>query len=110
MRSNIVLNEEEAVELYTLLIMSARTQLDDPCQYASMRLLDAAIKLGQMVEGQAGGKLQDMLGETAIQIDDAIEQMNNPADYTLVLDGICGRVAQFLVETSQLGGVKDGDA
>ena len=105
-----MLTEEEAVELYTLLIMSARTQLDDPCQYASMRLLDVATKLGEMVEGQAGGKLQEMLGETAVQIDDAIEQMNDPAAYTVALDGLCGRVAQFLVETSQLEGANNEDA
>ena len=36
---NVVLTEDEAVELFAFLMTSARSQLDDPCRYASMRLL-----------------------------------------------------------------------
>jgi len=34
-----VLTEDEAVELFAYLLTSARTQLDEPPDYASMRLL-----------------------------------------------------------------------
>jgi hypothetical protein len=35
---SMVLTEAEAIELFAFFISAARTQLDDPCQYASMRL------------------------------------------------------------------------
>ena len=37
-----VLTEDEAIEMFAFLMTSARSQLDDPCRYASMRLLTAA--------------------------------------------------------------------
>ena len=44
-----LLTEEQAIELFTFLVTSARTQLDDPCAYASMRLLTAAEKLREFI-------------------------------------------------------------
>ena len=52
MAKKMVLTEEQAMELFTFFIVCARTQLDDPHHYASMRFLTAAEKVRDF---RAGG-------------------------------------------------------
>ena len=56
--STITLAEADLIELYTYLIISARTQLDDPHPYASIRLLSMVERLADMVQSSIEVKKQ----------------------------------------------------
>ena len=99
---SMVLTEAEAIELFTYLISSARTQLDDPCQYASMRLLTVAEILRDFVRARVSSDTRKLLDETAETITHAHIYMADTEDYTATLDALCRKVALFLVEQSGL--------
>ena len=44
-----VLTEDEALELLAFLVTAARTQVNEPNEYAPLRLLTAARKLGDFI-------------------------------------------------------------
>lgn len=102
---SMVLTEAEAVELFAFLIASARTQLDDPCLYASMRLLTAAETLRDFVRARVSSDTLELLDETAETITHAHIYMSDTEDYTATLDALCRMVAQHVVARS---GLKEG--
>lgn len=67
----LVLGEEEAVELLTFLVAAARTQLDDPYRYGSMRLLTAAEQLRDAITPRCSQPLRDMMDETVAMTEHA---------------------------------------
>jgi hypothetical protein len=72
-----LLSEAQAVELFTFLITAARTQVDDPCLYASMRLLTAAEKLRDFISADASPDFQAMLAATEDKTERAQIIMND---------------------------------
>lgn len=104
MKETMVLDEDEAIELFTLLVTSARIQLDEPCRYASMRLLSAAERLRDSIKPRASSQAQELLQETVEKTTRAQIYMNDRETYTAVLDDLCAMVAQYLVDRSELGG------
>ena len=107
MNDQFVLTESDAIELYTLLVMSARTQLDEPAKYASMRLLDVATRMAMMIEGNVSPVLQTMLTETTDSISQSYNAMADKTAYAAAIDTVCAQVATFLVATSELGNSAD---
>ncbi len=101
-QEQMVLSEDEAIELITFLITSARTQLDDPCQYASMRLLTAAELLRDFMIKRVSPDAQKLLTATIEKTTHAQIYVNDIETYTNTLDGLCGMVAQYLVDQSGL--------
>jgi hypothetical protein len=106
MDEKMLLTEEQAVELFTFLITSARTQLDDPCLYASMRLLTAAELLRDFVTDSASPDFKDLLTATVDKTEHAQIIMNDVDAYTTALDELCSIVAHYLVDQSSLAGGK----
>ena len=104
MNENMVLSEEQAIELFTFLITSARTQLDDPCLYASMRLLTAAELLRDFITDGASPDVKALLTATVDKTEHAQIIMNDVDAYTTALDELCSMVARYLVEQSSLTG------
>ena len=104
MAEQMVLTEDQAIELFTFLITSARTQLDDPGQYASMRLLTAAELLRDFITGRTSPDAQHLLTTTVEKTEQAQIVMNDIDAYTTTLDELCGMVAQYLVVQSELAG------
>ncbi len=104
MEKTKLLTEEQAIELFTFLITAARTQLDDPCLYASMRLLTAAEMLRDSITGDASPETQKLLAATQEKTEHAQIIMNNVEAYTATLDQLCEMVAHYLVERSDLPG------
>jgi hypothetical protein len=100
----MVLTEDQAIELFTYLITSARTQLDDPCLYASMRLLTVAELLRDFMTERASPDVQKLLNTTIDKTEHAQVIMNDVEAYTSALDELCGMVAQYLLEQSGLKG------
>ncbi len=104
MEKTKLLTEEQAIELFTFLITAARTQLDDPCLYASMRLLTAAEMLRDSIAGDASPEIQKLLATTREKTEHAQIIMNDVEAYTATLDQLCEMVAHYLVAHSDLAG------
>jgi len=98
----MVLTETEAIELFATLLASARTQLDEPCSYASMRLLSAAEILRDYVWERVSPENRTLLDATAEKIDHAQMNTADTEDYTATLDTLCRMAAQHLVAQSGL--------
>jgi len=93
-----LLSEEQAMELFTFFIICARTQLDDPRHYASMRFLSAAEMVRNFISEHVSPETQKLLDDSADNIDHAHIIMNDVPAYASVLDGLCAMVAQYQVE------------
>jgi len=104
MKETMVLAEDEAMELFALLVTSARIQLDEPCRYASMRLLSAAERLRDFIKLRASSRAQELLEGTVGKTTRAQIYMNDRETFTAVLDEMCTMVAQYLVQQSSIEG------
>ena len=103
---NLVLTEAEALEFFAFLLSSARTQLDDPAIYASMRLLTAAEELREFIRGRVSLETQTLLAGTDEISTHAQIYMADSDAYTADLDELCSMTAQFFVENSDLKGAE----
>ncbi len=104
-KERMVLSEDEAVELITFLITSARTQLDDPCHYASMRLLTAVEILRDFMIKRVSPNTQKLLTATIEKTNHAQIYLNDVETFTDTLDELCRMTAQYLVDESELEAV-----
>jgi hypothetical protein len=104
MENTRLITEEQAVELFTFLITAARTQLDDPCLYGSMRLLCAAEMLRDFMAQDASLPTRKFLAATMEKTEYAQIIMNDVEAYTAALDELCGMTARYLVEQTNLTG------
>ncbi|GEM_PF-818854 len=100
-----VLTEAEALELFAFLLSSARTQIDDPALYASMRLLTAAEKLREFIRDRVSPETEALLSNTDELTTRAHIYMSDLEAYTADLDELCRMTAQFFIDQSDL---KDG--
>ncbi len=98
-----VLTEAEALDIFAFLISSARTQLDDPASYASMRLLTVFEDLRDIVKERMSENTQNLLENTVDLTADAQLNILDIEYYTNVLDELNRAIAHFLVEKSGLG-------
>lgn len=102
----MVLTEAEALELFAFLISAARSQLDDPATYASMRLLSAAEELREFIRERVSQETKALFADTDEIITRAHIYMDDREAYTADLDQLCRMTAQYFVEHS---GVKEGE-
>ena len=101
-----MLTEDEAIELFAFLMTSARSQLDDPCRYASMRLLTAAEDLRDRIADRVGPEARVLFERTRPTTAFAQTRTNDEDAYTAALDELCADTARFLVQRH--GGSVDG--
>jgi uncharacterized protein DUF6092 len=104
MSQSMVLTEEEAMELLAFLIAAARIQLDEPPQYAPMRLLSAAERLSQLVLNRVSPKGHAALEtiQTEISQIERGRRLSENSQDLVRLDGLCRTVAQYLVDWTGL--------
>ena len=102
MNEKTLFTEEQAMEFFTFFIISARTQLDDPRHYASMRFLSAAEKVRDFISEHVSPETQKLLDDSFDKIDHAHIVMNDIPAYASVLDSLCAMVAQYQVEQHDL--------
>jgi hypothetical protein len=100
---------EPLVEVLAYLITSARTQLDEAAEYAPMRILTAAQKLGDAMREEAQQPLAELISAL-----DAIPPTATPrADrtaYIAMVDGLCASLADCLLALSGRDGGADAPA
>ena len=97
MSQHWVLTEDEAVELLAFLVASARTQLDEPCRYASMRLLSAAEIVRDRIRARASENLTATLRETDSVTAQAQAAVNDTEAYRSLLDELCETIGRYIV-------------
>jgi hypothetical protein len=102
-----VLTEEEGLELLAFLFSSARIQLDEPCQYASMRLLSAAEKMRDFIRERVSSDTRQLLDGTDDMTTYAQIHIAELECYTDTLDELCRHFARYLVEKSGLDEVEE---
>jgi hypothetical protein len=94
------------VEVLAYLITSARTQLDEAAEYAPMRLLTAAQKLGDALREDPREPLAELIAAL-----DAIPPTATPradrAAYIAMLDRLCALLADSLLALSGREGGTD---
>ncbi len=98
----LVLTEAEALELFAFLLSSARTQIDDPALYASMRLLTAAEKLREFTRKRVSPETEALFSNTDELTTRAQIYMSDLEAYSADLDELCRMTAKFFVEESKL--------
>jgi hypothetical protein len=102
MAKKMVLTEDQAMELFTFFIVCARTQLDDPHHYASMRFLTAAEKVRDFISSHVSSETKKLLDESVDKTENAQIIMNDTQAFATVLDELCTMVAQYQVEQTGL--------
>jgi hypothetical protein len=90
------------VEVLAYLITAARTQLDEAAEYAPMRILTAAQRLGDALRPDAPDALRRLISAL-----DAVPPTATPrtdrAAYTSMVDGLCAELADCLIALTATG-------
>lgn len=103
---SMVLTEPEAVEFFASLLAAARTQLDDPAVYGSMRLLTAAENLRDITQKRVSPEVRQLFNETISLTTQAQINMLDQETYQAILDELNRKVAAFLVAQRKHSGEK----
>jgi len=94
--SEASLTEEQALEVFAYLVSAARTQLDEAAEYAPLRMLTAAQRLGGHLREEASPPVLRLL-EALDSVPPTATPSADPAAYTTWLDGICVVLADTLL-------------
>jgi hypothetical protein len=88
------------VEVLAYLVTAARTQLDEAAEYAPMRILTAAQRLGDALRPGAPAPLVAL-----IEALDAVPPLgtprHDPEAYTAMVDSLCAALADCLLALEQ---------
>ncbi|MQF68899.1 hypothetical protein FIM12_00995 [SAR202 cluster bacterium AD-804-J14_MRT_500m] len=103
MSSNMVLTESEAIELLAFLITAARTQIDEPPDYAPMRMLTAAGRLREFILDRVSPEGHQFLKEFLNPAPKSFRQAGLE-QYSASLDELCRKIARHLIGRSGFGG------
>lgn len=92
----LVISEATAVELLAFLVTAARTQLDEAAEYAPMRLLTAARRLGDALGERASAPVCELVEAIAAMPLTATPTADRDA-YVARVDALCVAVADCLL-------------
>ena len=92
-----VMTEDEALELLAFLVTAARTQVDEPPEYAPLRLLTAAQRLGEAIREHVSPGTRRLLSGPLRHISAVQTPSADPDGYTATLDAMCAAIARHLV-------------
>jgi hypothetical protein len=96
-RGHLVLDEDDALELLSYLVCAARTQVDEAAEYAPMRLLTAAQRLGAALAPHASERTRAFAqGPLAAWPGLAVPRDDGRAAYIADLDELCRTLAAHL--------------
>ena len=105
MSSKMVLAEDEAPEIQAVQAFratAARTQFDEPPDYAPMRLLNGAERLASFIKGRVSRDKRQLKDSSLYDVPHGLRRSNFD-HYVARLDESCRTAAQDLVERNRLG-------
>jgi Family of unknown function (DUF6092) len=91
-----VVSEAAAIEVLAYLICAARTQVDEAAEYAPMRLITAAQKLGRHLSPNARGPIREVLRALDTFAPTSTPRTDRDA-YVAQLDAVCVALADCLL-------------
>ena len=91
------------VEVLAYLITSARTQLDEAAEYAPLRILTAAQRLGDALRPQASEPLLALI-DALDAVPPTATPRTDPAAYTAMVDALCVDLADCLLALTAADG------
>jgi hypothetical protein len=95
--TGLVLAEDDALELLAYLVCAARTQVDEAAEYAPLRLLTAAQRLGAaLTPAASAGTRAFAEGPLAAWPALAVPRDGGRAAYLARLDELCAALAEHL--------------
>ena len=97
-----VLTEDEALTFLSFLIAAARTQLDDPASYGSMRILTVFEDLRAVVRERVSKETLALLDSTEEITEKAQVNILDRGYYVQALDELNRLMAAFMVDRSGL--------
>lgn len=92
----LVVSERDVLEVLAFLIAAARTQLDEAAEYAPLRLLTAAGKLGEATGGRASEPVRALIAEIDA-IPATATPSSDPRAYVALVDDLCVALADCLL-------------
>jgi hypothetical protein len=92
----MLLSERDAAEVLAYLVSAARTQVDEAAEYAPMRLLTAAQRLGEHIARDASAPLREFISVLATLAPTATPTADLDA-YLARLDAVCVALAECLL-------------
>lgn len=84
------------VEVLAYLVTAARTQLDEAAEYAPMRILTAAQRLGDALRPGATAPLLELIARLD-EVPPTATPRTDPAAYTAMVDDLCIATAECLL-------------
>ncbi len=93
---NPIVSEAAAIEVLAYLITAARAQMDEAAEYAPMRLITAAQKLGGHMVPKASRPVQELLRALDTFAPTATPRADRD-EYLAQLDGLCVVLADCLL-------------
>jgi hypothetical protein len=90
---------EALVGVLAYLITSARTQLEEAAEYAPMRLLTAAQRLGDALRDEASAPLGELIAALDA-VPPTLTPRADPDAYASTLDALCSSLADCLLALS----------
>jgi hypothetical protein len=94
----MVLTEEEGLELLAYLVTAARTQLDEAAEYAPLRLLTAAQRLGAFMAPRSSQATRGLIEDSIQPMPETATRSADPDGYVAALDAVCRALAEHLVQ------------
>jgi hypothetical protein len=94
----MVLTEEEGLELLAYLVTAARTQLDEAAEYAPLRLLTAAQRLGAFMAPRSSQARRGLIENSIQPMPETSTRSADPDGYAAALDAVCRALAEHLVQ------------
>lgn len=97
MTNDLVLDEDSALEVLSYLVCAARTQVDEAAEYAPLRLLTAAQRLGAALAPRVSEATRAFAeGPLAAWPGLVVPRDDSRADYVARLDDLCRILATHL--------------
>lgn len=103
MSDRMILSEDQTVELLAFFVTAARCLLDEPADYGSMRLLDAAERLSAFAQDQASPEAKTLFAQIIAESPKIQGIINQREQFADSMDTLCGSIAQYLVDSSGVG-------
>lgn len=90
------ISEAQAVEVLAYLVTAARTQIDEAAEYAPLRLMTAAARLAEVLEGNASEPVRQLIAAVGTMPTTAVPRADREA-YVARVDAVCEAVADCLL-------------
>ncbi|GAA1864413.1 hypothetical protein GCM10009836_50950 [Pseudonocardia ailaonensis] len=96
MTNPAVLDEDAALELLAYLVTAARTQVDEAAEYGPLRLVTAALRLGEAIAPKSSDATAAFVAGSLAGLPELAVPRAGREEYVARLDAVCAALAEHL--------------